>query len=397
MAVRTAGLIAGALVLASCVTEDGNRALPRIFEPAPETAVEALNRYYADIPASELPRASEGVPLPESDAVLSRILVASCNDEEQESPTLARLGEEEADLFLMIGDNVYGDRDGRAYANNQPELSELRESFSDLAARPEFQAVREKFPMMVAWDDHDYGANDAGRGFPFKELAERIHENFWGLADQDVGQWPGTYYARSFGPEGQRVQVIMLDTRFFRSPLTPTDEYGAEGKERYIPAPEGSEQDMLGAEQWTWLENQLQKPADIRLVVSSIQVMPTAHGWEAWATMPAERERLFDLVSSTGANGVVFLTGDRHTGFIYEERGVLPYAANELTASSLNLSFADKSDERDPRQIGAAFPPENYGAVEIDWEARMLSLVLKDGKGQTARRNNIAFSDIGVD
>ncbi|MEQ9315241.1 MAG: alkaline phosphatase D family protein [Henriciella sp.] len=271
----------GALGLASCVTPEGESIFPSLTEPAPASAIDALNAYYDTIPASSLPQAPEGVPLPAETAVIDRILVASCNDEELDSPTLSQLATEEADLFLMIGDNVYGDRNGRDYANNQPELDELRESFADLALRPEFQAVRAKFPMMVAWDDHDYGANDAGREFPFKNLAERIHETFWGLADQDVGQWPGTYYARSFGPEGQRVQVIVLDTRYFRSSLTPTDQYGAAGKERYIPAPEGSYQDMLGSAQWTWLQNRLQDPADIRLIVSSIQVMPTVHGWEA--------------------------------------------------------------------------------------------------------------------
>lgn len=397
MAFRTAGLVAGALMLSACVTENGGSVLPNLFEPSPKSAVEALNRYYEDVPASSLPRAPEGLPLPPGDSVISRILVASCNDEELPSPTLAQLTAEEADLLLMIGDNVYGDLDGRAYAINQPELDELRESFAELALREEFAAARAKFPMMVAWDDHDYGANDAGKNFAFREYAERIHETFWGLDDEDVGQWPGTYYARSFGPEGQRVQVIVLDTRFFRSDLTPTDEWGAAGKERYIPAAEGTQQDMLGTEQWTWLENRLQDPADIRIIVSSIQVLPTVHGWESWDKLPGERARLFDLINSTGAGGVVFLSGDRHTGFVYHERGVLPYSANELTASSLNLSFADESSERDERQIGAAFPPENYGAVEIDWETRTVSLILKDGEGKTARRNDIAFSGIGAE
>ena len=296
----------------------------------------------------------------------------------------------------MIGDNVYGDRDGRDYANNQPELDELRESFEELATRPEFQAVRAKFPMMVAWDDHDYGTNDGGRDFPFKQYAELIHETFWGLVDDEVGQYPGTYYERTFGPEGQRVQVIVLDTRFFRSDLTPTDDYGAEGKERYMPAPEGSYQDMLGSAQWTWLQNRLQDEAELRFIVSSVQVMPTVHGWESWDKLPAERERLFELVRESDAGGVVFLSGDRHTGFIYEEQGVLPYEANELTASSLNVAFAEESPEMDPRQVGAPFPPENYGEVEIDWQGRQLSLLLKNSEGETVRENVIAFDDIGV-
>lgn len=388
--------VLGAFALSSCATETGAPVFPGLFEDEPQSAVEALNRYYETIDPSTLPQAPAGPDLP-LESTLSRILLASCNDEEKDSPALARLAEEEADLFLMVGDNVYGDRDGRDYANNQPELDELRESFADLAARPEFQAVRAKFPMMVAWDDHDYGLNDGGKNFAFRDYAELIHETFWGLGDDDVGHYPGTYYARSFGPEGQRVQVIMLDTRFFRSDLTPTDEYNKAGKERYMPAPDGSYQDMLGSAQWTWLQNRLQDPADLRFIVSSIQVMPTVHGWESWDKLPAERERLFSMIRNSEAGGVVFLSGDRHSAFIYEEASILPYEANELTASSLNVAFAEESAEMDERQVGAAYPPENYGAVEIDWEGRSIQLVIKDAEGQTVRENTIAFSEIGVE
>jgi alkaline phosphatase D len=389
-------LVAGACLfgLSGCATEPGGIS---IFTPKPESAQDALEYYYDTIPDSALPKAPAGKALPASDAVISRVLLGSCLDEEKgPSAALMSLASEEADLFLMVGDNVYGDRDGRAYSANEADLDELRESFADLAAREDFQAVRQNVPMMVAWDDHDYGANDSGKEFPFRGYAERIHEVFWGLEDEDVGQWPGTYYARTFGPEGQRTQVIMLDTRFFRSGLTPTDEWGVKGKERYLPAPAGSMQDMLGAAQWTWLENQLQQPADIRLIASSIQVMPTVHGWEAWSTMPEERQRLFDLIEKTDATGVVFLSGDRHAAYIYEQDGVLPYAANELTSSSLNVSFASELDELDERQIGAAFPPENYGAVEIDWEGRTITLKVNDNAGATMRENTIGFAEIGV-
>lgn len=388
--------LAGAALLAltGCTTQSGGISL---FTPAPQTVEEALDNYYDTIPDSALPKAPVGMSLPASDAVLTKILLGSCLDEEKgPSAAMMSLPAEEADLFLMVGDNVYGDRDGRGYVNNQPVLDEVQESFADLAAREDFQKVRESVPMMVSWDDHDYGANDAGSEFPFRRMAERIHEVFWGLEGEDVGQWPGTYYARSFGPEGQRTQVIMLDTRFFRTGLTPTDAWGVKGKERYLPAPDGSMQDMLGAAQWTWLENQLQQPADIRLIASSIQVMPTVHGWEAWSTMPAERQRLFDLIEKTDATGVVFLSGDRHTAFIYEEDGVLPYEANELTSSSLNVSFATESEELDARQVGAGYAPENYGSVEIDWEAKALSLKIKDNTGATVRENAISFADIGV-
>ncbi len=393
---KRAILGAAALIgLGGCISE--NNRITRIFAPKPDNAQAALNLYYDTIPDSVLPKAPAGMSLPADDVVLSRILLASCVDEEKAAPILSRMAGEQADLMLMMGDNVYGDRDGAGYISNDVELAELREAFAELAAKPEFQALRAAHPMMVAWDDHDYGANDAGAEFAFKGLAERVHEVFWGLNDRDVGAWPGTYYAREFGPDGQRVQVIMLDTRFFRSALTKSADFGKRGKEPYLPAPDGSMQDMLGAAQWTWLENQLQQPADIRLVVSSIQVMPTVHGWEAWSTMPAERQRLFDLIQRTKANGVVFLSGDRHAAYVYEEAGKLPYQAHELTTSSVNVSFATELPELDEHQIGAAYAPENYGAVEIDWTARRISLQVKDKNGLTVRRDDLSFADIGTE
>ena len=133
---------------------------------APKSADEALEPYYRSLPEDFYPRAPAGLALPDAGTPLTRILVGSCLDEEKPgSASLRSVAAESADLFLMIGDNVYGDRDGPAYVNNQPELNELRASYADLAAREDFKAVRAKFPMMVAWDDHDYGANDAGRDF----------------------------------------------------------------------------------------------------------------------------------------------------------------------------------------------------------------------------------------
>ena len=359
---------------------------------APDSAEEALEAYYKTLPDDFYPRAPAGLPLPASDQPLTRILVASClNEEIEPAPALEKIAREKADLFLMIGDNVYGDRDGRNYVTDQADLDELRESFSDLAARPDFQAVRAAHPMMVAWDDHDFGANDAGKDFPFRRLAERIHERFWGLEKQDVGAWPGTYYARTFGPEGQRTQIIMLDTRFFRTSLTPTDEWGVKGKERYIPSKD-AHQDMLGTDQWTWLENQLQKPADLRLIVSSVQVLPTdGHGWEAWSRLPKEQERLYSLIDASHANGVVFVSGDRHTAFLYRKDGVLPYPAYELTASSVNVSFAETTEEMDSAQIGAGYPPENFGAIDIDWATGTAALSIKANDGATVRETSVKF------
>ena len=349
-----------------------------------DTAEAALAAYYAGIPDSALPATSPSKALPSEDTVITRVLVGSCNDEELASPALAQIAKEKADLFLMIGDNVYGDKDGPRYENNDPDLTEVRESFSDLGKQADFVAARQAHPMMVAWDDHDYGANDAGADFPFRILAERVHEQFWDLEDTQAASHPGTYYAKSFGPEGQRTQVIMLDTRYFRSPLQATDDWGAKGKERYMPA-SSDDQVLLGEAQWAWLKTELEKPADLRLLVSSIQIIPDAHGWEAWDKLPAERERLYDLINETGAKGVVAISGDRHTAFLYRKDGVISQPLYELTASSLNLSFRDESDEVDAAQIGAGYAKTNFGSVSVDWEKGEALLAIHAENGDTVR------------
>ena len=114
------------------------------------------------------------------------------------------------------------------------------------------------------------------------------------------------------------MQVILLDTRWFRSALKPSDDRGKPGKERYLPDADPAKT-MLGEAQWRWLEEQLRQPAELRLLVSSIQVVAEGHGWERWGNFPLERQRLYRLIADTRAQGVVFLSGDRHVGALYRE------------------------------------------------------------------------------
>ncbi len=386
---KRAALLASLIGLAACQAP-GPISIPGITRP-PQSAEDALEAYYRGLPDDFYPVAPDGLPLPSSDTALTRILVGSCLDEELgEAETLRSVAATPADLFLMIGDNVYGDKDGFAYRTGDADLTELRESFSDLAAREDFQAVRKTHPMMVAWDDHDYAQNDGGKHFAFRRLAERIHERFWGLAEKDVGAWPGTYYARTFGPEGQRTQIIMLDTRFFRSDLTDTDDGRIKGQERYLPSTDPN-QDMLGNDQWTWLENELQKPADLRLIVSSIQVIPDVHGYEAWSRLPAERARLYGLINETGANGVVFVSGDRHAAYLYRAEDVLSYPAYEITASSFNVSYGDSTDEMDAAQIGAGYAKTNFGSLDINWTEGTVTLSIHASDGATVEEATDKF------
>ena len=367
------------------------------------TLTAALSACSATLPDS-FPYAAEAplvTPMPSApiadDARLTRIAFGSCLKEEDDQSIWNDVLEADPDLFLFIGDNVYGDpwRDDPEALD--PLMPKMMRSYERLAERTAFATFRQQVPVMATWDDHDYGANDAGAEFAFKARAQALYNDAWAVpADDPRRQRPGVYTSRTFGPDGERVQVILLDTRYFRGPLTKTDEYNAPGKERYIPSPDTSST-MLGEDQWAWLDATLREPADLRLLVSSIQVHADGHGWEAWATLPHERQRLYDMLADTGASNTVLLSGDRHAGSIYERTDVAPFPIREVTASSLNAPVsawiaqdiargrAPRPTEPGPHRLYPMQQDVNFGMIDIDWETREASLQVVEPGGETYR------------
>ena len=73
---------------------------------------------------------------------------------------------------------------------------------------------------MAVWDDHDYGENDAGLEYPQKAESQQIFLDFLNEPGDSVRRKsPGIYDSIILGPDGKRVQFILLDTRYFRTSL----------------------------------------------------------------------------------------------------------------------------------------------------------------------------------
>ncbi|AOL94311.1 alkaline phosphatase D family protein [Porphyrobacter sp. LM 6] len=349
-----------------------------------------LAPYYAELRKKvAMPEAGPNPALSPS-TTLTRIAFGSCNHQSAPQHMWAQIASANPQLFLMIGDNVYGDNgwDGDA------GLESLRASYALQASHPEFAGFRAKHPMMATWDDHDFGLNDAGGSFPMRRWAEELFESFWGSSDA-VRARPGIYDSTITGPEGKRVQVILLDTRFFRSDLKRM----AWTKDRpplggYLPD-DSAGKTVLGADQWAWLAAELAKPADVRIVVSSTQVITQAHQFEGWTNFPAERTRLLDMLAGREASGLVILSGDRHAAGIYktEHKGETMW---ELTSSSLNLTFGSDTErstarEPDPTRISPFFPIENYGLIDIDWKGKGLTMTLKGNTSATLAEQRFSW------
>lgn len=126
---------------------------------------------------------------------------------------------------------------------------------------------------------------------------------------------------------------------------------------------------MLGEAQWKWLEAQLGVPADLRIIASSIQFVAEAAGQETWSNLPAERQRMIDTIRRTSANGVVFISGDRHWSEISAIEEGVPYVLYDITSSSLNQNHPRGTPtENRYRVVDATCHVPNFGVLEIDWQ-----------------------------
>jgi alkaline phosphatase D len=320
---------------------------------------------------------------------ISRIAFGSCANEKRPQPVWDTINRLKPQLFIFTGDNVYAD-------TADPE--KLRESYAKLSEIPGFAALRSATPVIGTWDDHDYGQNDAGVEFAGKGAAKDAFMEFFATPeDSPLRERDGIYDAKIFGPEGKRVQVILLDTRWFRGPLRKMSAEELEtaratlGNQagRYLPDAE-SDSTILGEEQWHWLAAELKKPAELRLLVSSIQVLALDHGWEKWGNLPRERRRLLDLIRDNATN-VVILSGDRHSADISllpaETDGGPFYPLYDITSSGLNQTGLPDEPNRFRAAGDGIFNQPNFGWIEIDWDAEdpPIKLEIRDLEGNVVR------------
>lgn len=338
------------------------------------------------------PACQDAPPPATSPPPISRIAFGSCADEEAPQPFWDAIVAQAPELFIFAGDNVYADTE---------DMAVMRAAYDRLGEQPGYQRLLRNATVLATWDDHDYGVNDGGAAYPMRDLAQREFLRFFNIPESSpLWSRPGIYDAHVFGPEGRRVQVILLDTRYFRGPLTerPPGTYATAG--RYVPNPDTTVT-MLGEAQWTWLEEQLRQPADVRVLVSSIQVIPEEHGWEKWANLPHERERLFRLIRDTEATGLVLISGDRHLAEISRLPADDPlgvgYPLYEVTASALNRGGGGSDDEPNRYRVGPRnFRENNFGLLTIDWseDDPSLSLEVRDEAGTLVLQETLQLGDL---
>lgn len=294
---------------------------------------------------------------PSESARRARIAFGSCLQEPDSSaPALQGVALQKPDLWLMIGDNAYFPN-----ADVSADLPTVIAEANMMRWHVHFRRARglsaltSSTPTLAIWDDHDFGPNNSGRGYAHKEAALRCFRRMWANRRFGLPDAPGIFSTVRYGP----VQLFLTDARFRR----------------------GSGH-MLDRAQLDWLKDRLAaSDAPVKLVVSSSQVLASGSvkkEWDSWRrTSPDELQELLAFIDENNIQGVVFLSGDVHLGYLFHQpgrprRGGLTTADKwELTASPI---CGPIWHERILHGDNPVFDPglltevesQNFGIIDID-------------------------------
>lgn len=298
--------------------------------------------------------------------MVETINFGSCNKHDLPQPLWKPILLDSPDVWIWLGDNVYGDTH---------DMALLKSKYEAQSNIPEYQKLKKSAQIIGVWDDHDYGINDGGIHYLKKKESQQIMLDFLGEPlESPRRKQEGVYASYDYGIGENKVKVILLDTRYHRDTLLKEDKI-------YIPNEEGS---LLGAAQWAWLENELKtSDAAVHLIAGGIQFIPTEHPFEKWENFPKERERLLDLIANTQTKNPVLLSGDRHIAEISLLKDArFPSGLYEITSSGLTHTWREYKEEYNPYRVGNLIANLHFGNVKFDWEERNMVFQIKGEQGQ---------------
>ncbi len=294
------------------------------------------------------------------------VAFGSCNKQFVENVLWKEVLKHNPKVWIWGGDNVYSDTD---------DMKKLKDDYDQQLQQEGYQNLINSTKILGTWDDHDYGLNDGGTEFTAKNASQEQFLDFMGVDANDIRrEREGVYHSEIIQSKEGSVKVILLDTRYFRTQLTKSETKGR----RFDPNPYG-EGSILGKTQWRWLKEELNtSKADFNLLVSSIQVISSEHGFERWGNMPHQRENLFNMIKNTEAKNVLILSGDRHISeFSKIEINSLHYPLIDFTSSGLTHSYDRFSGEPNQYRIGDVVSEISFGVLKFDFKTKTVTMQMR--------------------
>jgi alkaline phosphatase D len=293
----------------------------------------------------------------ETKKILQTIAFGSCNNQNKSQEMWKHVVVNKPDLWIWLGDNIYAD-------TKNPQV--MADKYSLLKNNLDYRRLLACAPVIGTWDDHDFGWNDAGKEFGMKKQSKRLLLDFMDVPkNASVRNREGVYQAYVFGEKGKEVKIILLDTRYFRDTVGRTSGRNKE----YLANEEG---DILGEQQWAWLEKELKNSdAQINIIASGYQIIAKEHRFEKWSNFPKARVRLFQLLQKTKPAMPILMSGDRHMAELSRTRlEGLENPLFEITSSGLTHTWKEKRKEANQYRVGDLVVEKNFGVFKIDWSGK---------------------------
>ena len=289
-------------------------------------------------------------------------------------------------FVALLGDQMYGDYDGdlnklEEYLENESLRQKMiAEGETVLPDKTVLQAFRNKYsrvfdenfqkmassiPLMAIWDDHDYGKDNSDGTYPYKEEAKRVFKESYPVYPFGMENG-GIYYKFSIAD----VDVFVLDTRWYRSPMQNED---------------GEDKKMLGEEQLAWLLNGLKESkAAFKIVFSTVSMNDYGGdtssgrpGYDSWMGYKFERNQILSFVADNNIQGVLVFSGDQHYPSAHLLNWKSPLNSVSHSTKSIEYSIGDlgsavfdfsASPLNYKRATGHPFIPENQGNPVFSFE-----------------------------
>ncbi|CAL65765.1 alkaline phosphatase D family protein [Christiangramia forsetii] len=296
----------------------------------------------------------------ESDFVIA---FGSCNREDESQLLWKPILKNHPDVFLWGGDNIYSDTDNAEI---------MKAAYQKQKNNRNYQKLLNQVPVLGIWDDHDYGLNDGGEEWHFKNRSQQLFLDFMEVSEESPRRSrEGIYHSEIFKTEKGNVKVILLDTRYFRDELIKSED----PNKRYEP----STGTVLGEEQWSWLEAELgNSEVDFNVILSSIQILSAEHGFETWGNFPMEVEKLKDLIVASKVKNVILLSGDRHISeFSATEVSGLNYPLIDFTSSGLTHTYEEFSGEPNQYRVGEVVKNKSFGMLRFNFDKNEVRLEMR--------------------
>jgi len=218
------------------------------------------------------------------------------------------------EAVLFLGDNVYADR--TSFINKNPaDEKQLWERYVLTRNRVSMYFQRRLRPVLATWDDHDFGADNAYRDFPWAAASKFTFETFFAQTPRP-SLLAGPGIARRWTAFG--ADFVLLDGRTFRD-----DARLADAK-------------IIGDEQERWMLDGAVAGRPTWLLNGSVYFGAYQNSESFEGNFPRDFADFLGKLSSSPALHC-FVSGDVHFSEVMDiEAAKIGYPTFELIASSMH-------------------------------------------------------------